>query len=330
MSILRNGIILLIDIFHIFVIYSILLNSKSNTIFWAIVTCLVWSTAYASIKIGLQYNSPLRFAGARFFIAGLLIIPFAGRIKDYFKMIISNPKIVIQVTMLQIIINYVLFYMGMTLVPGALGAVIVGSQPLVTALAASVMNDDENITRKKIFTIIFGIMGVILISAGRQALKLGGAAELLGVLLIICANISTSVSNVLVSTRSQGMNPLVLNSFSLLTGGLVIYLISLPVEAPHNVNFPLNYWLVLIWLSMSSAFAFSTWYKLLQRPEVKVSELNLWKFIIPVFGAIISWIVVPGENPDLLTIAGIVIISTSLIFFFRGVKGKTLDRELNK
>jgi drug/metabolite transporter (DMT)-like permease len=126
------------------------------------------------------------------------------------------------------------------------------------------------------------------------------------------------------------MNPLVLNSFSLLTGGLVIYLISLPVEAPRDISFPASYWLVLIWLSMSSAFAFSTWYKLLQRPEVRVSELNLWKFIIPVFGAIISWIVVPGENPDLLTIAGIVIISTSLIFFFRGVKGKTLDRELNK
>ena len=306
------------------------MSRRYNTIFLAIVTCLIWSTAYASIKIGLKYDTPLHFAGVRFFIAGIMIIPFAGRLRDYIKMIRNNPWIVFYVTLLQIIINYTLFYLGMNLVPGALGAVIVGSQPLVTAVMAAVMNENENISKKKILTIISGITGVILISAGRQALRLGTAAELLGVILILGANIATATSNVLVSTRSKGMNPVILNSFSLLTGGLFIYLLSLPVEKPPSDTFPSQYWFVLLWLSASSAFAFSTWYKLLQRSEVKVSELNLWKFIIPVFGAIISWIVVPEENPDLLTVIGILIISTSLIFFFRGIKGRTLDRELNK
>jgi drug/metabolite transporter (DMT)-like permease len=65
-----------------------------------------------------------------------------------------------------------------------------------------------------------------------------------------------------------------------------------------------------------SAYAFSLWFKLLQRPNVKVSELNLWKFIIPVVGAILSWILVPGEKPEWLTITGMVIITSSLIGFF--------------
>ena len=306
------------------------MNKRYNTIFLAIVTCLVWSTAYASIKIGLKYDTPLHFAGIRFFIAGIMIIPFAGGLRDYIITVRSNPKIVFYVTLLQIITNYILFYLGMDLVPGALGAVIVGSQPLVTAVMASVMNENENITRKKVLTIISGITGVVLISAARQALRLGSAAELLGVVLILGANIATATSNVLVSARSKGINPVVLNSFSLLAGGLFIYLVSLPVEKPAVAVAPAQYWLVLAWLSAISAFGFSTWYRLLQRPEVKVSELNLWKFIIPVFGALISWIVVPEENPDLLTITGIIIISTSLVFFFRGIKGRTLDRELNK
>jgi drug/metabolite transporter (DMT)-like permease len=306
------------------------LSRRYNTIFLAIVTCLVWSTAYASIKIGLKYDTPLHFAGARFFIAGIVIIPFAGRLRNYIKIVRDNPGIFFYVTLLQIITNYILFYFGMNLVPGALGAVIVGSQPLVTAVMASLMNENENITRNKILTIISGISGVILISAARQALRLGTAAELLGVMLIIGANIATATSNVLVSTRSKGINPVVLNSFSLLVGGLFLYLLSLPIEKPAAEAFPTEYWIVLAWLCAVSAFGFSTWYKLLQRPEVKVSELNLWKFIIPVFGAIISWIVVPEEYPDLITITGIIIISTSLIFFFRGIKGRTLDRELNK
>ena len=47
------------------------------------------------------------------------------------------------------------------------------------------------------------------------------------------------------------------------------------------------------------------------------SELNLWKFIIPALGAVLSWIFVPGEDPEWLTITGILIITISLIGFFR-------------
>ena len=58
-----------------------------------------------------------------------------------------------------------------------------------------------------------------------------------------------------------------------------------------------------------AAIAFSLWFKLLQRPGVKVSELNLWKFINPVVGAILSWLLVPDENPEWLTISGMIIIT---------------------
>ena len=90
---------------------------------------------------------------------------------------------------------------------------------------------------------------------------------------------------------------------------------------PEKPDFPFHYWLVLAWLSFMSAFTFSKWYVLLKRPGVKVSELNLWKFILPVFGAILSWMIVPGENADWVTITGMLIISFSLIWFF-GVAGR--------
>ena len=146
--------------------------SNRNTIFWAIIACLLWSTAYAGIKLGLQYDTPLHFAGIRFIISGLMILPFTVRPSAYIKMIRENWKVVISVMVLQTLINYSLFYLGMDLVPGALGAVIVGSQPLVTAVVAAMMHEEEKLTRSKIITIIFGISGVILISAGRQAFRL--------------------------------------------------------------------------------------------------------------------------------------------------------------
>jgi len=249
-------------------------------------------------------------------ISGLMILPFTVKPAIYIRMLRDNRQIFLSVTLLQTLINYSLFYLGMDLVPGSLGAVIVGSQPLVTAVVASLLHEDDKLTLGKVVTIIFGISGVILISAGRQALRLGGVVELLGVALILGANVATATSNVLVSLRSKGMNPLVLSSSSLGVGGLIIFMVSLPVEGIHRGPQPLIYWLDLLWLSFMSAFAFSLWFKLLQRPGVKVSELNLWKFIIPVVGAILSWIIVPGESPEWLTVSGMVIISVSLLLFY--------------
>jgi drug/metabolite transporter (DMT)-like permease len=291
-----------------------------NTTLLAIIACLLWSTAYASIKIGLQYDTPLHFAGIRFIISGLIILPFTVKPNAYLKLIRQYWKVVAWVTVLQTLINYSLFYMGLDLVPGAIGAVIVGSQPLVTAVVASIMHKEDKLTSKKIITIIFGLSGVILISAGRQVFKLGTALELLGVVMLLAANISVATSNVIVSVRSKGMNPYVLSSSTLFIGGVILYLVSVPVEGITHDFLPLQYWLILLWLSIMASVAFSLWFMLLQRPGVKVSELNLWKFIIPVVGAILSWLLVPDENPEWLTISGMVIITASLIMFYRSTR----------
>ena len=299
-------------------------DRHANTIIWAIITCLMWSTAYPFIKVGLQYSTPVHFAGTRFLLSGLMILPFTVRPREYVRMLIVNRSLAIWVTLLQVFINYILFYLGMDRVPGALGAVIVGSQPFVTAIVSRIMIKEERFTRAKVTTIILGLAGIVLVSAGRQGFRFGLPGEMLGIIMIFIANISTATSNVLVSKNGKNMNPLVLSSFSLFVGGAVMFLLSFGIEdVPGKPDFPLRYWMVLIWLSFMSAFTFSRWYVLLKRPEVKVSELNLWKFIIPVFGAILSWIIVPGENPDWVTIAGMVIISVSLIWFF----GFTARRE---
>jgi drug/metabolite transporter (DMT)-like permease len=303
------------------------LNTKGNTIFLAITACLLWSTAYASIKIGLQYDTPLHFAGIRFIISGLLILPFTVAPGVFVKMIRQYWRVVVWVTLLQTLVNYGLFYMGLDLVPGALGAVIVGSQPLVTAVVASIMHKEDKLTAKKIVTIIFGLSGVILISAGRQIFKLGTALELLGVIMILTANISVATSNVIVSVRSKGMNPFVLSSSTLFFGGVILYLVSIPIEGRSQGSFPSQYWLILSWLSFMAAVAFSLWFMLLQRPGVKVSELNLWKFIIPVVGAILSWLLVPDENPEWITITGMVIITASLIMFYWTTKRNSVRIE---
>lgn len=280
----------------------------------------MWSTAYAGIKLGLEFDTPFHFAGIRFIISGLMILPFTVRPSVYLAMIRNNWKVVAWVTTLQIVINYSLFYQGLNLVPGALGAVIYGAQPLIIALVAAVLHKDDKLTKKKIITIVFGISGVIFISVGRQAFKFGTGLEILGVFMLLTGNVATAASNVIISLKSKAINPFVLSSSSLFLGGVILYLISIPVETKPLGTLPLKYWMILLWLSFMAASAFSIWYKLLQRPGVKVSELNFWKFINPVTGAILSWLLIPGEKPEWLTITGMVIITASLVMFYSNTK----------
>ena len=66
-------------------------HSRLNTSLLAITSCLLWSTAFAGVKAGLEYTTPLHFAGTRFFIAGVLVFPLAYRYNPrYFRIIRDN------------------------------------------------------------------------------------------------------------------------------------------------------------------------------------------------------------------------------------------------
>jgi drug/metabolite transporter (DMT)-like permease len=53
---------------------------------------------------------------------------------------------------------------------------------------------------------------------------------------------------------------------------------------------------------------------------LKVSEINVWKFIIPVLGAVLSWIILPDEKPEWIVIAGMVLVGLSLVVMYYKVK----------
>ena len=289
-------------------------NILKSTAVMAIAACFLWSTAFAGVKIGLKYMTPLQFAGLRFFISGLLIIPIFGNIKTYIAELFKNFKFVLLVAFTQTFLMYSFFYSGLNLVPGSLGAMVIGSGPLFAALVAHFAMSNDKMTFKKTSGILLGIVGIVIINWGRQSKGLGGGRELLGVLLLIINNLIGGIYNVIVMKSKRKIPSLVLSSASLWIGGLALFLASIPIEGWQlKTNFPTEFYLSLSWLSFLSAAAFSIWFVLLKRPGVKISYLNSWKFIIPVFGATLSWILLPGESPDAYAIAGMVVVASSLL-----------------
>lgn len=264
---------------------------------------------------------PFQLAGIRFMLAGLLLLPFCGQPRLTIKSIRSHWRTVLLVALFQTFILYGLFHFGMTLVEGAFAAIIIGANPLFSAVAAHVLLHGDRLSRTKGAGITLGILGVVLITLSRKPWIVSRLSEFWGVLILIGCNISSALGNVVVSKSrdKSGMSSLTLTAGQLFIGGLGLLILSLFVEGRPELNQPLSFYGGLVWLSFISAAGFSIWFILLRRPGVKVSRLNVWKFLIPVCGACLAWIVLPAESPDWMSLLGMLSVTVAIWVFNRPV-----------
>jgi drug/metabolite transporter (DMT)-like permease len=237
--------------------------------------------------------------------------------KGGFRSVAANLRLVLLVGLLQTIINYGIFFVAMQFISGALGAILMGAFPLIAAIISHFSMKNDRMSVRSVLSLAVGMVGIVIISISREPWTAAGLRELIGVVLILVTSVSSTLSNILVAKDKKGINPIILNSSQMFIGGTVILLLSVIFEGIPSFVLPLKFYLSLLWLAFISAIGFSIWYLLLKRPGVTVSGLNIWMFIVPVFGAVLSWILIPEEHPTLFSILGMSCVAVSLVTYNR-------------
>ena len=285
----------------------------------AALACLIWSSAMVFIKIGLKEMPPFLFSGMRFMLAGILLMPFLKYSRENIEALKKNKLMILGVSFFQTGFLYGTMFIAMQYVRGAQAAIIIGSSPIIYALAAHFLQKNDKMTLKKSLIISIGILGIVIVSLSTKPwMSEGGMEEFLGMLLLLFGTISSSLANVSVSNNSRAVPPLLLNAVQMFLGGCMLICVGLFFEPLPSV-FPSNRFLFSLFaLSAISAIGFSIWFYLLG--FVKVSMLNTWKFIIPVGGAIFSWTFLKEESPDIYALCGILFICISIIFYQKKIK----------
>lgn len=284
-----------------------------STNFLAFIACLLWSTAFVGIKIGMNYHTPIQFAGVRFGLAGFFLFLYYADKKDYFRQVKANWRFLLLMTFVQTVLQYVFFYTGINMLPASIAALIVGASPLFAAVLSHFLISNDKITKRKLYSLLIGFLGVIIISFSKESHDSSQRVSLLGVFILLLNGLVAGYSNVLVAKNKSDLNPIVLGSSTLFAGGGLLALASYAVKGNTLTNPTTEYWVALFWLAGLSAVAFAIWYSLLRRPEVRVSELNMWKFVVPVGGAILSWLILPEEKAQWAAIVGMLLIGVSLL-----------------
>lgn len=279
----------------------------------AILACLLWGSAFAGAKIGFQYADPIYLSGLRFTLAGILLMPILWIKGVRLAPTLRHWRFMLLFAFMQTYLQYGLFFLGLDKVPGATAAIIIGGGPLFVAIMAHLTLSNDKMTLRKTIAIVLGLSGVVFISLAKGQLTSDNSSFYPGVGLLLLSNLVGGYTNIMVVKKKHyNISPIALTSFANFTGGLMLLLTSLLLEKPEIKGYPPEFYLALIWLAIIPAAGFSIWYNLLQRPGVKVSELNIWKFVIPVSGCLLSWLLLPDEKPDLSSVVGIIIITLAL------------------
>lgn len=279
----------------------------------AIFACILWGSAFAGAKIGLAYTSPLHLSGMRFMLAGVLLIPLLIYQKTDWKANLKEWRYMLLFGVLQTFMQYGLFFLGLNLVPGAISAIIIGGGPLFVALMAHFTISDEPLTKRKSLAIGLGMTGIIFTSLSKGGVSSVDATLYQGIGLLILSNIIGASTNIIVAKNRNRVSPTMLTAFANFTGGVILYIISFFTEEWQIKSYTTEFYIALLWLAFIPAAGFTIWFGLLKNPQIKVSDLNIWKFITPVTGVVLSWLLLPDEVPDVYSVIGVLIIAFSLI-----------------
>lgn len=279
----------------------------------AIFACILWGSAFAGAKIGFEYMPPVLLSGFRFSLAGLLLLPLLLHKKvPIVETVKLNWRFMTLFAFAQTFLQYGLFFMGLNKVSASTSAIIIGAGPLFVAVMAHLTMKNDRMTLRKIIAIAMGIAGVVFISLRKGSVSSGNSEFYIGVALLLSSNLIGGYTNIMVAKYKRRLSPILLTSFANFCGGIMLIAVGSVTEDYPSVTLPPEFFAALVWLAIIPAAGFSIWYTLLQKPGVKVSELNMWKFIIPVTGCVLSWIILPGETPDISSVIGIFIITLAL------------------
>jgi drug/metabolite transporter (DMT)-like permease len=275
--------------------------------------CLVWSSTWLAIKVGLRDLPPISFVAIRFFIAiAVLVAVSLGRVpllprrgRDYAILAITG--------VLMFGLNYTLLFWAELHVSSGLAAVLQATIPMFGMLCAHWMLPDEPLQLPKLTGALIALGGVALICA--RLLDFSGLLAFWGGVAIVFGAASAAFSNVLLKAKRIELAPAMLAAWQMTFGTAPLLPVAFWVDGnPARFHWTTVSVFCLLYLAIiGSALTFLLLYWLL--PRMSVTNLQTISLITPPGAVMLGWLL-GSEKFPLWSLfgAGFVLVGVWLIF----------------
>jgi drug/metabolite transporter (DMT)-like permease len=227
-----------------------------------LVLATLWGSSYSFIKVAVSSIPPLSLMAARTLIAGAILLavlhvrglrlPRDARTWRHFAV----------QACLNSVVPFTLIAWAQQTVDASLATILNSTSPIFTFLLTALVTRHEPVTRRKLFGVAAGILGISLI-VGLQALEGLGRAVWAQLALVVAAVFYAGAA--IFGKSFKGLDPMIPAAGSLLFGAAFLIPASLLVDRPWTLAPTPDSVLALLALSIfSSALAFVIYFRLVQ------------------------------------------------------------------
>lgn len=285
---------------------------------WAIVAafttlCVVWSSTWLAIKVGLADLPPISFAALRFLIAFIVLVAVSiGRVPLLPKNR-ADWTLLAFTGVLMFAVNYGLLFWAELHISSGLAAVLQAMIVIFGMFFAHLLLPSEPLRWQRVAGALLSGAGVALICG--RLLDHGGMLAFWGGLGVVIGGAGAALSNVLLKRRALELAPAMIAGWQMIFGTIPMLLLGVVLEGnPLRFHWTGMAIFCLLYLAIiGSALTFLLLYWLL--PRMPVNNLQTISLITPPGAVVIGWLL-GGEKFSLWSLVGggLVLVGVWMIF----------------
>jgi drug/metabolite transporter (DMT)-like permease len=286
----------------------------SIAVIQAIVVTLLWSSSWILVKYGLESIPPLTFAGLRYSVAFVVLVPFAVRSRSWSRLKRLGRKQWVVLLVLGIVFysfTQGAQFVALSYLPAQTTSLFLSFTPIAVAIGSTIFLKERPRIIQFVGTCgyLLGAFLFLLPLSGSSRRPIGFIVAGVGVL----ANATASLLGRYVN-RSLGLPPIMVTTITMGIGGIILLAGGISVQGLPILSW--EHYLIILWLSIiNTAFAFTMWNATLVHLSALESSLINNTMLIQI--AILAWMFL-GEslNGRRIFALGIAAISIALVQLF--------------
>lgn len=278
-------------------------SPHTRAVWQALLVTFLWSTSWVLIKMGLADIPPLTFAGLRYFLAFLALLPFAGRVnrtRPFRSFTCREWGLLAGLGLLYYTITQGSQFVGLAYLPAITFSLLLNSTAVVVAVLGVLFLRERPSAWQWGGTAVF-VAGALIffyplaIPAG-QAIGYG-----IALVHVLATSLSSIVGRAV--NRQQNLPPLAVTLVSMGVGSGVLLGLGTAVEPWPQLD--LTSWLLIGWLAIvNTAFAFTLWNHTLRTLSAMESSVINNTMLIQI--TVLAWLFL-GETITWVELVGLVL-----------------------
>lgn len=301
----------------------------------AIVCNIIWGTPFKLLKImndemsiskqllgDVYLGQAITVVSIRFFLAGIITLLFAIIFKkqNIFEVKKSQWKDIAIMGLVSTTMAYFFFNIANVTIVSTINSTIVAQSTIFFGvILAHFFYKDDKLDSKKIIALVIGFAGLIIsqLTKGATIGEMFNGLSIKGEGFMAVYGLVAAVATMISKRISSSLDCFVMTGWNLVIGATVLFFIGLGMGGDLSLVTwtPLGVTMLII-LAFASAIPFSLWYWCAQ--YAPLSELSMYKFIMPISGSLLA--VILGEKFTLPLAIGLVLVCTSIILISKPSK----------